>query len=289
MIAKNNITKLIVANFFTGMVLWYGIEKLFMQQIGISPLGVGVNAAVFLLITVLFDVPSGVLADRWNRKYVLLLAMTSLMASTFVLGASSGLLIYLFGTVLYGFYIVLASGTFQAIMYDSLHEIGLEKQYDTYQGRAYAMFLLGIAISSLAGGYVSEWYGYQWAYFISLLFVFVSFVCIATVKEPKFHKLHSDTKLLQHIAISIKGITSNAMVLQLALFVIFAALLRSTQNEFAGLYYIALGLTAIPTGYANAGKWLVGAWGQFIAQKVGRRIFRLIPVFFYCVPLVCLY
>lgn len=68
--------------------------------------------------------------------------------------------------------------------------------------------------------------------------------------------------------------------MHLALFVVVASLMRSTQNEFAGLYYIALGLTAIPTGYANSAKWLFGAYGQFIAAKIGRKTLRFIPLFF---------
>ncbi len=57
-----------------------------MQSIGISPFGIAINAVVFLLITVIFDVPSGVLADKWNRKYTLVLAILSLGLSSFILG-----------------------------------------------------------------------------------------------------------------------------------------------------------------------------------------------------------
>ncbi len=280
MTVEKNIKKLYVANFLTGVVFWYGIEKLFMQEIGINPLGVGVNAAILLTIIVVFDIPSGVLADRWKRKYTLMLALSCLGLSSFVLGVSNGLAVYLAGTVLYGGYIVLTSGTYQAIMYDSLHEIGKQKHYDRHQGRAYALFLLGVAISSLAGGYISELYGYRWTYYLTVLFSFLAFGVLWTLKEPRFHKLESDGKLIEHVRTSYKSMVSSPLVFQLALFTVVAGILRSTQNEFAGLYYIALGLTAIPTGYANAAKWFSGAFGQYIAEKIGRKALRLIPLFF---------
>ena len=75
---KTNISKLMLINFLTGLVFWYAIEKLFMQSIGITPFQIGINAVVLIVITVLFDVPSGILADKWNRKYTLILGLLSL-------------------------------------------------------------------------------------------------------------------------------------------------------------------------------------------------------------------
>jgi len=251
-----------------------------MQEIGITPVGVGVNAAVLLVITVIFDIPSGVLADKWKRKYTLMLALASLGISSVILGVSNNLVVYLLGTILYGAYLVLTSGTFQAIMYDTLHELGLQKKYDRYQGRTYASFLFGVAISSLAGGYISEEFGFRWAYYLTAIFSIIAFTTIWSMKEPKFHKLETDSKLIHHIKLSTKSLLGSKILFHLALFIVVAGMLRSTMNEYAGLYYIALGLTAVPTGYANAAKWLSGTLGQVIAEKIGRVALRFIPLFF---------
>ncbi|MEJ0073488.1 MAG: hypothetical protein WDN27_05420 [Candidatus Saccharibacteria bacterium] len=65
-------------NILAGLVFWYSVEKLFMYRIGITAFGVSVNAVVLVIVTTLFDVPFGVLADRWNRKYTLALGMLAL-------------------------------------------------------------------------------------------------------------------------------------------------------------------------------------------------------------------
>lgn len=277
----SNIKKLYICNFLTGLVFWYAIEKLFMQSIGIDAIGISINAAVYLGITVIFDVPSGVLADKWRRKYTLFLAMVCLGLSDLILGASHHFITYLIGTTFLSFFIVLTSGTYQAMMYDSLVEIGEEKHYDKHQGRSYGLFLAGIGISSLIGGYVAQTVGLRQVYFMSIVPAVVNGLLILRLKEPAFHKETFDTKFWTHIKGSARIITSQPVVFHLALFLVVSGMLRFTQNEFGSLYYINLGLAAFSMGLANAGKWLSGAMGQFIAPWVGReRAFKLIPWFF---------
>lgn len=253
-----------------------------MQSIGIGPFLIGVNAVVFLAITVLFDMPSGMLADRWSRKYTLLLALGALVVSSIVLGTSTNFAWYICGTAIYAGYVVLSWGTFQAMMYDSLAEVHLEKQYSTYQGRAYGLFMVGVALSSAASGYISNEYGLRTLYFLSSIVSFGAFVVVATMREPRRRRQAVDTKWLQHIGMSLRFLAVRPPVLQLVVLLVAAGMLRSTQNEFAGLYYIGLGLSAVAMGYVNGAKWLIGALGQLIASRLGRyRSLVLAPLFFF--------
>lgn len=278
---RTNTTKLYVVQFLSGMVFWYATEKLFMQFIGIDSFGVAINAAVLLAVIVLFDVPSGILADRWKRKYVLLLAMLALFVSTAILGVSDGLPLYLIGSIVYGFYLVLSSGTFQAIMYDSLLQEGKQQDYSKHQGRAYGLFMVGMATSSLVGGYIAGYVGLQQTFLWSLPFAGVAALVLLYVKEPLVHKEVTDAKLIAHVRSSWQLIRKQPIVFHLALFLIIGGMLRSTQNEFAGLYYIGISLSAVLMGYTNAAKWLAGALGNLLAPLVGRRrAFMLLPWFF---------
>jgi MFS family permease len=275
-----NIWKLYLANLLTGVIFWYAISWLFMLQIGMNAFEIGLNGVVYLIVTLLFDVPAGVLADKWKRKYTLLLALVFLCASSIISGTSHSLTQYLVGTVIYGGYSVLSSGTFQAIMYDSLLEVGHQKEYAKHQGRAYALFLLGVSLSSLAGGYIGHYYGYGATYLLSVLPSVGALIAIAFVKEPLRHKPIASTRWYSHITASSRTLVGSRLLLHLSLFIMVAEALRSSQNEFAGLYYVALGLTAIPIGYVNAGKWLSGSIGQLIAPRIGQKVLHLIPVLF---------
>lgn len=89
----SQIQKIYISHVFTGLVFWYGIEKLFMRSIGISPFGIGLVTATTLTSSLVFDIPSGILADKWSRKGTLMLsavflAVCSLCSFTF-LGAAT--------------------------------------------------------------------------------------------------------------------------------------------------------------------------------------------------------
>ena len=280
MALKSNISKLMVINFLTGMVFWYAIEKLFMQHIGITPVQMGINVAVLIIIILLFDVPSGILADKWNRKYTLILGLISLTVSTMLCGISNGYFIYMVGTIFYGFYVVFTSGTFQAIMYDSLHELGKQKHYDKYQGISYALFLAGVGISSVSSGYIYSGLGPRWPYYLSVVTSLMTLAVLILLKEPKFHKPKSDDKLLKHVKDSTKLVMQNKLIFHLAFFMTIAAILSNSVDDFIGLYFIALGVSAIAMGYLSSVASFSHALGQLIAPKIGRKILKYIPMLF---------
>ncbi len=275
-----NVYKLYALNLLVGIVFWYPIEKLFLTDIGAGPLGISINALIFLVTLIIFDVPSGVLADKWKRKYTLLLALVCFIAACLMGGASHTWLQYLPMNILLGGFVVLTSGTFQAMMYDSLRDIDLEHEYDKHQGRSYALFLTGLGLSSLAGGYLADWFSMPATYFLTAAVMVPAVIVALSLVEPKSHKQVSDRKLKEHIRFSVRQLLASRLLLQLALLLTAAGILRGAYNEYSGLLYIALGFSVIPMGYANAAKWLIGSLGQLVAPKIGHHALALVPAFF---------
>jgi len=276
----SNIRKLYVLNFLCGLVFWYPIEKLFLESIGVGPFGISINAIVFLTVMVAFDVPAGVLADGWKRKHVLVLACLSLLLASLIAGSSHSLPIYLVATALVGGYMVLTSGTSQAMMYDSLKDSGNEKAYDKHQGRAFALYLAGFGLSSIIGGYIAHGFGYRASYFVTAAAMVLALLVAATLVEPQTHKVAADHKLRAHVSASVRQVFASRLLLQLSLLIVAATTLRSSQNEYAPLLFLALGLSAVPIGYATVAKWLTSSLGQIAAPRLGRRTLKLTPLFF---------
>jgi len=275
-----NIRKLYFLNFLAGTVFWYPVEKLFLKSIGVGAFGISVNAVVYLIIMVSLDVPAGILADKWKRKETLMLAFASLSLSSFIGNFSHNLLEYLPMTFFMSIFIVLTQGTFQAMMYDSLEDTGHHTKYDTHQGRSYALFLAGLGFSSLVGGYMAQEYGFRLTYTLTAVVMLVGLGLAASLSEPKSHKKLADKNLREHFTLSVKQILASRLLLQLALLISAVSVLRSTQNEYSPLLFMALGFGAIPIGIATAFKWLTSSLGQLAAPRIGRQAIRLAPLFF---------
>src|SRR3989338_3317966 len=63
-----NIWKFYLQRIAAGIVFTVPIYMLFLQDNGLSVTQIMILNSIYTLLIILFDVPSGVLADRWGRK-----------------------------------------------------------------------------------------------------------------------------------------------------------------------------------------------------------------------------
>jgi MFS family permease len=113
---------LYIAAFSQGLVLWAPIEKVFLRSLGFDQAAIGLMAACYSSIIPLLDLFSGMLADRWSRKGVLMLASVASMLNALLGGLSHDVPTYLVSTLFFGVEVALVSGTYESILYDTLLE-----------------------------------------------------------------------------------------------------------------------------------------------------------------------
>src|SRR5665213_4130761 len=76
--------------FFIGMIFWYGIEKIFLTRVlHFGPSIIAYIVIVYGVIQITLNVPTGLLADRWSRKGMVVVSLLILLVSTTILGTSS--------------------------------------------------------------------------------------------------------------------------------------------------------------------------------------------------------
>jgi MFS transporter len=124
------------AVFLQNLALWVPIEKLFMTSIGFDAAGVGLMAAMYAAVVPLFEVPSGLLADRWSRRGVLVLASVAAAVSVTIGGLSQNVPTYMVAAAFLGLYFAMQSGTVESIVYDTvLEETGDSESFERTIGR----------------------------------------------------------------------------------------------------------------------------------------------------------
>src|SRR5437763_11727919 len=110
------------AMFLQGIALWVPIEKLFMTRLGFDAAAIGVLVAAYAAATPLLEIPAGILADRWSRRGVLMLANGAATLSALIGALSHSVATYIVSALMLGGYFALQSGTVEAIVYDTLLE-----------------------------------------------------------------------------------------------------------------------------------------------------------------------
>jgi len=197
-----------VAVMLQGFLLWAPIEKLFMSEIGFDAAAVGVMAAAYAAVVPIFELPSGLLADRWSRRGVLVIASLALAASALIGGLSTGVASYICSALLLGGYFAMYSGTMEAIVYDTLlEETGGSDDFERRIGRIRALESASLVVSSLLGGLLAAVVGTRFTYFMTVPIVLLSVVAYRRFPEPLLHRASAPQSLRSQVVVTFRSIT----------------------------------------------------------------------------------
>jgi predicted MFS family arabinose efflux permease len=224
-----------------GLILWVPVEKLFMSQIGFDAASVGLMAAAYAAVVPLLEVPSGILADRWSRNWVMVCATLALIASSLLGGASTNVATYVAAAMILGVYFALSSGTVDSVVYDVvLEETGSSDLYETWIGRVRMVESAGLVASALAGGALAAWTSARLTYFASVPLVALSIVAFLRFDEPRLHRRAEPVTLGRHVALTFRTMTRRRDVRQVMLLAALVSLLSQAVFEFGPLWLVAL-------------------------------------------------
>lgn len=243
-----------------GLLLWVPVEKLFMSEIGFDAASVGLMAAAYAAVVPLLEIPSGILADRWSRRGVLIFSSVALACTTLIGGLSTNVAFYIVSAMFLGVYFAMYSGTVEAIVYDIVvEETGDGELYQRRIGRVHVIDSVALVASSLAGGVLAELTSPRLMYFLSVPFVALSIVCYLKFREPGLHRANESTPLRGQIALTFRTITQRGRLLPIVALTVLTALLLQAIFEFGPLWLVALAAPAVVYGPYWAG--LVSTFG----------------------------
>jgi predicted MFS family arabinose efflux permease len=240
---------LYVAVALQNFLLWVPIEKLFMNEIGFDAAAVGIMAAAYAAVVPILEVPSGILADRWSRRGVLMVANAAMVLSTLIGGLSHSVPMYIVGALVLGVFFALNSGTLEAVVYDTvLEETGSGAAFERRIGRVRLMESLALVASALAGGWVAELTTTRLTYFLTLPIAALSVVALLLFKEPRLHKAERANSMRGHFAVTYRTITASGRLLPIVIHIVLTALLLQAILEFGPLWLVAVAASAILYG-----------------------------------------
>ena len=258
-----------------GLILWVPIEKLFMTQIGFDAAAVGAMAAAYAAVVPLLEVPSGILADRWSRRWVMILGCVALMASSLIGGLSHNVISYVIGAMVLGAYFAFSSGTVDSVVYDAVvEETGSNELYEKWIGRIRAVESAAFVVSALAGGLLAQYTSTRLTYFVTVPLVGLAIIGFLRFDEPRLHEAAERLTLRSHIALTFRTMITQRTVLRVLLLAAIAGLLSSAVFEFGPLWLVALAAPAVLYGpYWAALVSTLGIGGLLISKlRLERRL-----------------
>ncbi|MGZ8650409.1 MAG: MFS transporter, partial [Solirubrobacteraceae bacterium] len=150
---------LTLGNTLAASFIW-GINTLFLLDAGLSNLEAFAANAFFTAGMVLFEVPTGVVADTWGRRASYLLGTLTLAGSTllyyFMWETSAPFWAWAIVSVLIGLGFTYFSGAVEAWLVDALHFSGYDGELETVFGRGQMVGGVAMLGGSVAGGVIAQ-------------------------------------------------------------------------------------------------------------------------------------
>ncbi|TCC47410.1 MFS transporter [Kribbella capetownensis] len=254
---RRRLMPLWVATFLQGVGFWVPVEKLFMSGIGFDAATIGVMAAAYAALVPVMEVLSGVLADRWSRRGVLMVAGVALLVSVFIGAISQNVVTYIVAALILGIYFAMYSGTVEAVVYDVVvEETGAGAEYERRIG--WVRFVESVALvgSALAGGWIAAALSPRATYFLTLPFAALYLVALSRFCEPRLHRTSERTSLRDHLVVTYRAITDRGRLVPIAAATVMSAMILQAMYEFGPLWLVTLKAEA-------------GYYGPFWALLVG--------------------
>jgi len=272
-----NVWLLFVARFFASLIPAYVIERLYWEERGMTVQMVVYTEIIYAAAIVLMELPSGIIADRWGRKRMLVLAAC--------MGCAEFLLL-VFATQFWHFALVVllaavgrsaSSGTENALLYESLLAAGEASRFEQILGRLNALDLLSIIAAALSGSFLASRYGYTLNYWISLVSACAALLFTLGLREPAIRSEGGDEDkpdplpIRTYLTVSLRFFREHPGVRLAVLSGMIAGASINFIDEFWQTYLDRVGVPVAYFGLFSASIFLLRLPGNMLAYRLKER------------------
>lgn len=276
---KNNIKKNYVYLFISSLSISDAIWMLFLAYRGMSLWQIGLLESFYHIFSMLFELPTGIVADRFGRKtsralgrvFALLGTLTMLSAHDFWVFVVA----FLFTALSYN----LESGAGDALIYDTLVLLNQKEGYMKIKGVMELCFQSARVSSLVIGGWVAT-YSYELGYQMALVVHALAFVTSLFFKEPVVTSQKLDTEATRpsvwhHVKNSWIIIQSNQQMMHYLIFIESFSLFNTTLYFYFQNFLNREGFIEWQIGLTLAVGSLLSVVMALLAHRIEHRYGRI--------------
>ena len=277
-----NTNSLYIYKFISQCMPIYAFYTILFIDRGKSVTDVAVLIALWSAFAILFEVPAGVLADRWNRRNMLAIG-TVLKGLCFLIWfVSHTFFMFALGFFFWAVAGAFASGTEEGLIYDNLKSDGRETEFTKIYGRAEFFGNIGTVAGIVSAGVIAGFISVEATALISAGICFINAFFALKIREKNLYAAKTGEgnaaffQTLKNAAVFIKG--SRAALIFILFLVIFASL-GGYLDEFDALIVNDLGFSGAWVSVVAAVRFIFIAIGDILAPVFGRKVSSIQQVF----------
>jgi len=265
---EKNIGKIWLIYFLDGLWFPLPVYVLYILDVGMNMTELGILMGLAAVFQFLLDIPSSILADKYSRKSVLVIAGVAYLLCDVAFLYANSFIFFIPAFVFWGITTALMSGIVSAFTYDTMLSLGRERKYETIQARIMRGLFFGRAIASLGGVFIYS--SYPKAVFIFAIIVnLIMIATILTLQEPPREK--SISKSLRQVKEGFSFLLSNSRIWSIVIF--FSLMVATCDTAFS--YYQpvlrASGIDLLSIGIVYFGINILSSLGSILYIRLRRK------------------
>lgn len=170
---------------------------------GFSLLEIGMLESIFHIVSCIFEIPSGVAADVFGRKKTMVMSQLASLLSSVMMVWSEGFWATAFAIGFSALSYNLASGTREALAYDSLKLVGKENEYNTFAATDMMLYRITNSTSTLCAG-LALFLGFRKAYTTDILFTLIALFIACSLKEVEIGTKTDEKKVSDRVVNTVR-------------------------------------------------------------------------------------
>ena len=179
-----NIPLYYLFQFIRGFHFWLPIWFLFLQsQHGLSYVQIGMMEVLFGIATIVAEVPTGAVADRFGRRVALSTGTIGFAAAT-VLFATLNFPSLIVGHLFMAITRTLMSGSDDALLFDSLRQLKRTDEYERHAGRSSAVSTASLLAATIFAGPLVSTLDFRTVIIISAVGMGLAGLIALALREP---------------------------------------------------------------------------------------------------------
>lgn len=250
---KQNISISYVYNFFLQLNITSAIWVLYLAFKGMSLIEIGMLESIYHITGLLLEMPTGVLADLYGRKFCVVLGRIVSVISCILMITSSSFWGFAISFILSCASMNLNSGAAEALVYDSLKELGEEEKYKKIWGKLAFVMSIAQGIAVLLGGILAD-IQFLYAYIFGMVIQIVALLISFNFNEPHIGNIKSkkgeeqeinreekpkqkNNIILNQLITSINVLKDRKIVLYIIMFSALVGSLQTTVFFYSQQYF----------------------------------------------------
>ncbi len=270
---KKNIFLIYIHTFLSTFILYYICDTLFYIERGLTSNQYISFVGIAFGVSLLFEIPFGIIADKYNKKLLLLISNVLFIICTIIFINSYNYFTFLIAIIINAINNSLSSGIINSILYESIDDKSTFRKVLFYNSFFYN---LSYMIAMIIGGYIGQKFGLVYTYYITIIPFVIDFLVLLMIKTNNTMKnvnVESNISILKN---GINEVINNSYLLKLILTssILFSGI--KLVEESHPEYSHNIGISVFMIGIYTSLILLFSIIGNYIGSKIKKKQYNFV-------------